>query len=926
MEFIKNSIILSSFLVNSILVAQEFNDKISIEFKDQSLATIFTLIEQQSQYKFFYIDRWLEEHGTFSGNFKETRINEVLTLLFKDTNLNYYIKDKRIILTQNNRIYDYLPDHFFNKKSDSISDRVVAKHPQSKLPLMINHNSEKSLSGIEIIKIGKAKNASSRTKYKISGSIKAYKTESLIRDAVITLNERQEIITADDEGYFSLTLPSGIYTIKVNAIGMNSIAKKIVVYGDGTLNLKLKEKVEELDAVVLESTTKNNVEDVITKTTINIKESKNIPLALGERDVLRIATTLPGITTTGEGGVGYNVRGGKSDQNLILLNNAVVYSPQHFFGIFSALNPFVLSEANIYKSNIPAEYGGRLSSVFDLKTKEADKSKIKGEASIGPVTGNLLLEAPVIKEKSGFLVGGRVAYANYILERLEEESLQKSEASFYDIITKYDHKISDKSDFSITGYLSRDDFSITSDSLFVYKNKALSLQWDYKIKDNLKGDLILTTSQYDFDIEFDGQSNDDFKLNYGINELFLKFRFNHRLHSRDIKLIYGLSNKLYNVNSGIIEPFGEESDITKREIEKEKALETALFFSLEKSLDERIKLDTGLRFSIFNALGPRAQNTYIEDLPRDESTIQETISYDDNEIIKTYAGLEYRFSLRYLLNEYSSFKASYNKTFQFVHSLSNNTTASPIDTWKLSDLNIQPQEAHQISIGYFRDFNDKMYELSLEGFYKKLNNTVDFKTGADILLNENVETEILQGEGKAYGVELLLKKRKGRLYGWLGYTLSRSFNKFNGQFLEESINNGDFFPSNFDKPHDLSLVLNYKFTKRYSLAANFIYQTGRPITYPVGQFTFNNSQFTVYSERNKFRIPDFYRLDLGFNIEGNHKKNKLFHSFWTISVYNVLGRNNPYSVYFITEGGEVKGLKSSIFSIPVPSITYNFKF
>lgn len=925
MELIKNSLILSFLLVNSLLLAQEFNDRVSIEFESQDLTTIFNLIENQTGYKFFYIDKWLEESDTHSGNYREMNINDVLALLLKNTNLNYYIMESRIILTQNNRIYDYLPDKFFNKVGDSISEEVVYKNDQSELPLMLDKNSERSFIGLEVIKIGKAESSYSLNNYKVSGTIIDYKTETPIQDAVITLSGQHENRISNDEGYFSFTLPSGIYTITVNAFGMNPLEKKIAIYGNGTLDLKLTERVEELDTVVLESTNSNNVEDVITKTTVNIKESKNIPLALGERDVLRVATTLPGITTTGEGGLGYNVRGGKSDQNLILLDNAVVYSPQHFFGIFSALNPFVLSEANIYKSNIPAEYGGRLSSVFDLKTKNADKSKIKGEVSIGPVTGNLLLETPIIKEKSGFILGGRAAYANYILERLEEESLQNSEASFYDIITKYDHKINNKSNLSITGYLSRDDFSITSDSLFIYKNKALSLQWDYKLADNLSGDLIMTTSQYDFNIEFDRQSNDDFRLNYDINELFVKFRFDHLLN-KDIKLIYGLSNKLYNVNPGSIEPLNEESDITKKQIQKEKALETAFFVSLGKSLDERIKLDTGLRFSIFNALGPRTQNTYTEGSPRDESTIQETNSYDDLEIAKTYAGLEYRLSLRYLLNENSSLKASYNKTFQFVHSLSNNTTASPIDTWKLSDLNIKPQEAHQISIGYFKDFNDKMYELGLEGFYKKLNNTVDFKTGADILLNENVETQILQGEGKAYGVELLLKKNKGRLYGWLGYTYSRSFNKFNGQFEEERINNGEFFPSNFDKPHDLSLVLNYKFTKRYSLSTNFIYQTGRPITYPIGQFTFNDTQFTVYSDRNKFRIPDFYRLDLGFNIEGNHRRNKVFHSFWTISVYNVLGRNNPYSVYFVTEEGEVKGLKSSIFSIPVPSITYNFKF
>lgn len=508
---------------------------------------------------------------------------------------------------------------------------------------------------------------------------------------------------------------------------------------------------------------------------------------------------------------------------------------------------------------------------------------------------------------------------------MDEESLKNSEASFYDAIAKYNHQISENAKIEATAYWSRDDFSITSDSLYVYGNRALSLRWDQKINEKNSGNLVLSNSEYRFDIEFDGDNDDDFELGYRINETELKLQFKYLYNDR-IQFDYGVASKLYNVQPGSITPKGSESIVEPLEIEKEKGLESAAFIGAKIDLFKNFTLDAGIRYSIYNALGPGTQNVFQEDVPKDESTIIEQVSFGKNEVIETYTGPEVRLSGRYLLDEEFSVKASYNKTYQYIHTLSNNTTVSPIDTWKLSDLNIEPQSSQQYAVGLYKNFMSNTYEMSLEGFYKTSDNILDFKTGAEVLLNENIETEVLQGKGKAYGVEFLLKKQKGKLYGWLGYTYSRSFIQLDSPFNEERVNNGDFFPSNFDKPHDFSLVANYRFTERFSLATNFVYQTGRPVTFPVGSFSFDGSDFTVFSDRNKFRIPDFFRLDIGLNIEGNHKKKKLAHGFWTISVYNVLGRNNPLSVFFVTEDGEVKALQSSVFSIPVPSITYNFKF
>ncbi|WP_299438902.1 carboxypeptidase-like regulatory domain-containing protein [uncultured Aquimarina sp.] len=920
----KRYLILILLLYSKGIVAQDNNSFITISFENMELKSVLLQIEEQTNYTVYFQDSWFIEYKKISGDYKNVHINTVLNDIFKNTVINFFvINESTIVLTLNNIIHDTLPEGFFGKSEES---NLPIETPNDKnISAVFNTASKSSKTKIETVRIGRAMKNNSNTRFKLSGYVKNKQSNRPISNSIIVVNGKDVGVETNNNGFYEVELTTGSNLIEINAMGMENVKKRVLIYNNGRLDISLNESIELLDEVILETEINKNVEEVVTKTEINVETSKNIPLVLGERDVLKVATTLPGITTAGEGASGYNVRGGKSDQNLILLDDAVIYNPQHFFGIFSALNPFALGDVSIYKNGIPAEFGGRLSSVFDLTTKNATVDKFKGEGSIGPITGNLLLETPVFKEKSGLMIGGRGVYANWVLNSLDEESLKDSEASFYDVIAKYNHQINDNSKIEAMAYWSRDDFSITSDSLYVYGNRAFSLRWDYRFNDKNTGKLALSNSRYDFDIEFDGETDDDFELGYSIDETELKLQFKNLYNDR-IKFDYGVSSKLYTVNPGSIKPKGPESIIDPVEIEKERGLESAVFFSGNIELTKKITLDAGIRYSLFNALGEGSQNVYESGAPRDEGTIIETLNFDKNEVIKTYGGPEFRVSGRYLLGEDFSVKAAYNKTYQYIHTLSNNTTASPIDTWKLSDLNIKPQSSQQYSLGVYKNIDNAAYEISLEGFYKRSNNIIDFKTGAEVLLNENIETVVLQGKGKAYGVELLFKKQKGRFNGWFGYTYSRSFIQLGSEFREEQINNGEFFPSNFDKPHDFSLVANYKLTKRFSLATNFVYQTGRPVTYPIGNFVFNGSEFSVFSDRNKFRIPDFYRLDIGINIEGNHKRKKLFHSFWTISVYNVLGRNNPFSVFFVTEDGEVKGLKSSIFSVPVPSITYNFKF
>lgn len=913
-------IIAALLLSIPVVSAQTETPQISISYENSSRQEVISQLEQTSKISFYYNEEWLGD-DLVSGVYENASLSEILGDLFEQTTVNFFFLDYRIIvLTQNVVIKDTLHESFYRDSLGSSNQETTEA-----LPFYLAEK-ESGTSAIETVRIGKQQQAGTQEKFTLSGIVRNSRTGEPIQNLAIIEKKNGKGVSTDIDGRYQIALSAGPNLLQTKALGIESMEKRVIMYNDGQLDFNLEESIEQLDEVIVESNSLKNVETVVTGVVeLNVAEIKTIPLVLGERDILKTAITLPGITNAGEGAAGYNVRGGGTDQNLILLDDAVIYNPSHFFGIFSALNPFTTGGVTIYKGSIPAEYGGRLSSVFDINTKDPNPDKFSGEASLGPVTSNLTLEIPIVKEKSGILLGGRSTYSNWILNSLDEESLKNSKASFFDIVAKYSNRLNENNTISATGYYSRDAFSITSDSVYSYSNRLFSLKWNRKLNDKNSMNTMLANSQYGFNIDFEGNSDKNFNLGYRINETELKLKF-LKLFRNNHRINYGLSSKLYIVNPGEVEPRGSASIVAPLEIQQEKGWESALFISDNIKLNDKLSVDLGLRYSFYTALGKSSQKIYEEGVPKNEGTLTEIKEFDNNEIIKTYDGLEVRASTRYFLSPSLSVKAGYNNTFQYIHTISSNTTVSPTDTWKLSDINIAPQRANQVSLGFFKNFGDNAYELSLESYYKKSNNILDYKVGAQLLLNESIETEVLQGEGKAYGVELLLKKTEGRLNGWLGYTYSRTFTKLDSDFIEEQINNGDYFPSNFDKPHDISLVTNYKFTKRFSFSANFVYQTGRPVTFPVGSYFLDGAEYALYSDRNKFRIPDFYRLDFSFNIEGNHKIKKFAHSFWNISVYNVLGRNNPYSVFFVTEDGSLKALQSSIFAIPVPTITYNFKF
>ncbi|WP_238160844.1 TonB-dependent receptor domain-containing protein [Flavobacterium cupreum] len=922
-------IILVLFLLafHTLSFSQEKKNNISIEFKNADLKTAIESLEKAAGYKFYFDENWLKsETVLINGIYTDTSLDEILSAVFEKTNLNYFITNKKIILTKNTIIHSSLPDNYFEPATAS---QTIAENKDKTKPLFHQQLDTKKQNTTTngITYIGKEKKGEELKSYTLSGTIKNEKTKKPLSNVTIKVRDKNISTTTDEQGNYKIDVPSGLNYIEIESINHRKDTQPIMVYDNGKLDVTLYESINELDEVVINKNANRNVKTAVAGvSSIDVEGIKNIPLVLGERDIFRVATTLPGIKTTGEGSAGFNVRGGKDDQNLILLDNAVLYNTSHFLGFFSAVNPYTTSKVDIYKGSIPARFGGRLSSVFDITTKNGNPEKFSGEGGIGSVTSNLSISTPIIKNKSSLLVGIRGTYSEWILKRLKDESLKNSEASFFDGILKYNHKISTNNNIETTLYYSKDRFSISSDSVYKYSNALVSLKWNHSFNAKSKADLIFTNSEYKFNIDYDNGGINSFDYGYKLNETQGILNGNYTLNKKHA-FNYGVSSKLYNVDPGYLHPKKpEDATLIPVNIDGEKALESAVYFSDNYNITEKLLITLGLRYSSYSALGEATERIYQSNAPINDDTVIGSQYYKKNEAIKTYGGFEPRIAARYLFTDDFSVKASYDKTYQYIHLLTSNTTQSPTDAWKLSDLNIAPQKAQQFSLGLYKNLDDDNLELSLEGYYKKSDNLLDYKVGAELLLNKNPETQLLQGEGKAYGIEFLIKKNTGKLNGWLGYTYARTFIKSDSQFLEEKVNNGHYFPTNFDKPHEVSAVLNYKFTKRYSLSSNFVYQSGRPITYPIGSYVYNGLEYTLYSDRNKFRIPDYYRLDVGFNIEGNHKIKKLSHSFWNISIYNVLGRNNPYSIFFVTTNGEIKAYKTSIFSVPIPTITYNVKF
>ena len=653
---------------------------------------------------------------------------------------------------------------------------------------------------------------------------------------------------------------------------------------------------------------------------------KNIPSAFGESDIMKVVLTLPGITTVGEASSGYNVRGGATDQNLILYNGGTVYNPSHLFGLFTSFNSDAIEDVELFKSSIPVEYGGRISSVLKVTSKEANMQKLTGSASIGVLTSKANLEIPVVKDHVSLLLNGRTTYSDWILKHLPEKSgYRNGSGNFYDLGGVLTWKLNDMHRLKIYGYWSYDKFSFSSDDNYGYRNRNFSAEWRSILSEKITATLSGGLDHYDYFNEDRATPTMAARLSFGIDQLWGKLHFRHRLTEKQV-LSYGLSVQHYNVQAGKYEPLGEESRISTNQLEKEKALESAAYIDYEHSLTDKLSVSAGLRYSMFNALGPRDVNFYADgELPSEETLLE---TRHETGVIKTYQAPEIRLSARYALMENLSLKAGFNTMHQYIHKVSNTSIMSPTDIWKLSDLNIKPQNGWQLAAGVYYETDDKEYELSAEAYYKHIGDYLNYRSSAVLLMNPHLETDVISTDGKAYGLEFQVKKPVGKLNGWVSYTFSRSLLRQDDKRVAVPLNDGDWYPSEYDRPHEVKAVLNFKFTERYSLSSNFDYATGRPTTLPAGKYynSYNQRYMPYYTDRNKYRIPDYMRLDLAFNIEPTHRLTSFLHTSFSIGVYNALARKNAYNIYYVTEGNEIKGYKLSVFGTAIPYVSLNIRF
>lgn len=901
---------------------------VTVSSDSGTFSSIVDALEEQTDYRFFYKNEWVDSLR-YNFSFLDVSLNKVLDALVEGSKLNYYIADQQVFITYDVRIIS----------SPKIAELLEVA------PSEIQTNVERGLvftreyqsgdaEGLnpeqQVFEIGERQKMIAGNRVTVAGYVRAWESGEPVSGVLVYSEKPLVTVTTDASGFYSITLPVGKNKLIFQLVGMKSTQRNLVLFSDGQLNVELEEDIMALQEVVIESRRGANVQNVqMGVARVNVAEVKNVPIVLGERDIMKVATTLAGIKTVGEGAAGFNVRGGKADQNLIILDGAPIYNTSHFLGFFSVFNSETIADMEIHKGSIPARFGGRLSSVMDISSHSANRDSIAGSGGISLVTSKAMVEVPLFKGKGGLMLGGRTTYSNWILNKIDNADFQHDRISFSDLVLRHDLDIGKNSKLSLSGYYSLDEFQMKSDTLFSasdfrYENKALSLGLMHQFSANLYSKTSLIYSAYEYDLSNDISAANAFVQDFDITEATFKSELSYALSDLH-EISGGVEVKGITTNPGRKLPVGEESIVKRFETIREQALESAIFLADEYDITPALSMYAGVRYSMFGSYGPHTVYTYMQNAPINGNTKVDSIQYGNGEKIKGYHGLEPRVFGRFKIGETSSIKGGYTRTRQYIHTLTNSASLSPTDIWRLSNTYLKPQVADQFSLGYYRNFMHDKIETSLEGYYKQIQDLLDFKVGAEFLLNPQVETVTLQGPGKSYGLEFSIKK-SGRLSGWINYTFSRTFIKLDSEFGEERINGGAFYPTNYDIPHTINLVANYKLTHRISFSYNFSFNSGRPITYPVGVYDFHGTPSIHYSDRNSYRIPHYMRMDLGINLEAGHKLGKMAYSYWSFSIYNLLGRDNPYSVFFNVEGNEIKGYKYIVFGIPIPTITYNFKF
>ncbi|MGB5556008.1 MAG: TonB-dependent receptor [Flavobacteriaceae bacterium] len=768
--------------------------------------------------------------------------------------------------------------------------------------------------------------------YTLSGTITDKSNGETLFGASVFLKGTTIGVVTNEYGFYSITAPQGSYTLNISYMGFAEVNQEITLDNNQKIDFEVAEFANELEEVTV---TADEPERAILRkpemsvAKMNIATVKQMPVVLGEVDILKSLQMLPGVTNNGEGTGGFHVRGGASDQNLILLDEAIIYNTSHMFGFFSVFNADAIKDVKLYKGGIPARFGGRVSSVLDVRQKDGNSKEFEATGGIGIISSRLALEGPLFKEKGSFLVAGRRSYADLLLKAAGNEN----SVTFYDLNLKVNYNVNDNNKLYLSGYFGRDAFAIGESFSASYGNTTGNVRWNHIFNDKLFSNLSIIASKYDYNL---GITAGEFDWLSSINNYNLKYDLKYYF-SDAFKLDFGASGIYYDFDPGQIKPTTESSSVNPLRLDAKKAIESGLYVNAEHKLTDNLTMQYGLRYSAFSRLGGQTLVDYANDRPVVYNTelgiyergteIGET-KYEKGDAIERFGNFEPRVSLAYQLNEVSSFKAGFSRVAQYIHLLSNTSSATPLDVWTPSGRYIKPQLSNQYAIGYFRDFKDKVYSLEVETYFKNTDNRIDYIDGSDLIGQNTIETEILNGESRAYGLELLLRKNEGNFTGWIAYTLSKSEQRTPGGSAGGlGINDGDWYNTNYDRTHDISISGAYKLNDSWSFGTSFVFQTGRPVTYPNGQYEYEEISVASYAPRNSDRLPVYHRLDLSVNYKPNRKPGGRFKGEWVLGIYNAYNRKNAASISFgqNVETGANEATRTAIFGI-VPSLTYNFKF
>jgi len=858
------------------------------------------LIEKNNQVKIYFKSEWFAGKR-FRASIAKLPLNNCLTIVKRITELN--------CIAINNSSYVFVPVEIRN-----YTNRVNSKG---------------------VVLIGDVYNSESNVKANVSGKIIDAETGKPLYGARIIIDKLNKSISTDRAGNYSMTIPSGEYELRLNYADFEENVKTIRVGGDGIVDFELAKKTILLKEVLItdKAADLNVIRTQMSLIRLNAKMIKELPDFMGEKDVIKSITLLPGVQSTGEFGTGFFVRGGSADQNLIMIEDVPLFNSSHMFGLSSVVNPDGVNSVNFLKAGIPAKYGERASSVMDIRLG-SNPEKISAKGGIGLLNTRLNLEIPLFDRRASLLLGGRSSYSNWLLHSMPDIELKNSSAGFYDMNILFTMRLNPKNSVVLFGYISDDTFSFSESSPYHYDNALFSVRYNHTFSEKLNSTLLLGYSRYRNDMsEVDSLKPKDayiIKSSIDYNNAKLNFSW---LPNDKHNVEFGLNSVLYRLQPGMMTPVGLLSEVESVSTGREKALETAIYISDNVSFSPNVSAEFGLRLNSYAYLGPTSVLNFDLNTPHTTNNITDTLNYAKNQVAKWYSSIEPRISFRYSVDKFSSLKFSYNRISQFINLISNTAVMAPTDVYKLSSPNVKPLVSNQFAIGYFRNLNNNSIEASVEIYYKKLNNIVEYRDGARILLNNSLETDLLNASGYNYGIEFYLKKNTGKLTGWASYTYSRSMRRTNSTYGIDQINDNNYFPSSFDKPHNIVIMGNYHATRRWRFSGTFTYNSGKPVTLPELKYEYGGKQYIYYSDRNKYRLPDYHRLDLAITLDESLRLKQKWKGSWTFSVLNVYGRKNPYSVFYKSASKLESAFNESfnlynlfIIAKPIPTLTYNFTF